>query len=98
MSLFVGHNMQNQSESTSIQINQSPNTESSDTSNSQGTGANIQLHVEVKTHPDGGWGWVICLGAFFVQFIALGMQNSAGIVYTALVDEFKSQRGATGRC
>lgn len=55
-----------------------------------------QFHTVVKTHPDGGWGWVVCLGAFLVQFIALGMQNSAGIVYTELVKELKSQRGATG--
>lgn len=57
-----------------------------------------QFHIVVKTHPDGGWGWVVCLGAFLVQFIALGMQNTAGIVYTELVKELKSQRGATGSC
>ena len=55
-----------------------------------------QFHIVVKTHPDGGWGWAVCLGAFLVQFIALGMQNTAGIVYTELVKELKSQRGATG--
>lgn len=54
------------------------------------------FHIVVETHPDGGWGWVVCLGAFLVQFIALGMQNTAGIVYTELVKELKSQRGATG--
>ena len=61
------------------------------------TGANTQqFHIMVRTHPDGGWGWVVCLGAFLVQFIVLGMQNSAGIVYTELVKELKSPRGATG--
>ena len=55
-----------------------------------------QFHIVVQTHPDGGWGWVVCLGAFLVQFIVLGMQNSAGIVYTELVKELKSPRGATG--
>ena len=60
------------------------------------TNTQQQFHIEVKTHPDGGWGWVVCLGAFLVQFIALGMQNTAGIVYTELVKELKSQRGATG--
>lgn len=55
-----------------------------------------QFHIMVRTHPDGGWGWVVCLGAFLVQFIALGMVNTAGIVYTELVKELKSQRGATG--
>ncbi len=56
-----------------------------------------EFHILVRTHPDGGWGWMVCLGAFLVQFIALGMQNTAGIVYTELVKELKSQRGATGR-
>ena len=55
-----------------------------------------QFDIEVRTHPDGGWGWVVCLGAFLIQFIALGMQNTAGIVYTELVKVLKSQRGATG--
>ena len=55
-----------------------------------------EMGVGVKTHPDGGWGWVVCLSAFLVQFIALGMLNTAGIVYTELVKEFQSPRGATG--
>lgn len=57
---------------------------------------NQQFHIVAKTHPDGGWGWVVCLGAFLAQFIVLGMQNTAGIVYTELVKELKSPRGATG--
>ena len=55
-----------------------------------------QFNIIVKTHPDGGWGWVVCFGAFLVQFIALGMLNSAGIVYAELVKELKTHRGATG--
>ena len=58
--------------------------------------SSVNTHIMVKTHPDGGWGWVVCLGAFLVQFIVLGMQNTAGIVYTELVKELKSPRGATG--
>ncbi|EDO35637.1 predicted protein, partial [Nematostella vectensis] len=46
--------------------------------------------------PEGGWGWVVCLGAFFIQFLMLGVQNSAGIIYTALVDRFHAHRGVTG--
>lgn len=53
------------------------------------------FQILVQTHPDGGWGWVVCFGAFLVQFIALGMQNTAGIVYTELVKELKTPRGAT---
>lgn len=49
-----------------------------------------------QSYPDGGWGWVACAGAFFMQFLMLGVQNAAGIIYTALVDEFNSPRGITG--
>ena len=63
---------------------------------SMDTTSNQQFHIVAKTHPDGGWGWVVCLGAFLAQFIVLGMQNTAGIVYTELVKELKSPRGATG--
>lgn len=57
----------------------------------------VGIRVEVKTHPDGGWGWVVCFAAFFIQFLVLGMQNCFGIVYTALVDTLKTDRGATGK-
>lgn len=52
---------------------------------------------DVQLCPDGGWGWVACMGAFFIQFMMLGIQNAAGIIYTALVDEFQTPRGVTGR-
>ena len=64
--------------------------------NTAGTTGRLGVHVEVKTHPDGGWGWVVCIAAFFIQFLVLGMQNCSGIVYTALVDDFQTDRGATG--
>ena len=64
--------------------------------NSTSNEGQVQLRVEVKTHPDGGWGWVVCFAAFFIQFLILGMQNCFGILYTALVDTLKTDRGATG--
>lgn len=54
------------------------------------------LREDEEPCPDGGWGWVACLGAFFIQFLMLGVQNAAGIMYTALVDEFQAPRGTTG--
>ena len=75
-------------------------TEISDSSSSGKPSASslstVNTHIVAKTHPDGGWGWFVCVGAFLVQFMVLGMQNSAGIVYTELVKELKSPRGATG--
>ena len=54
-----------------------------------------QFHQD-ETPPDGGWGWVVCLGALMVNFLTVGQQNSAGVVYSALLNEYSSQRGETG--
>lgn len=48
------------------------------------------------TPPDGGWGWVVCLGALVVNFLTIGQQNSAGVVYSELLWEYSTQRGETG--
>ena len=48
------------------------------------------------TPPDGGWGWVVCLGALVVNFLTIGQQNSAGVVYSELLREYSTQRGETG--
>lgn len=52
--------------------------------------------VGLQEHQKGWWGLVVCLGAFFIQFFMLGVQNSAGIIYAALVNEFQTPRGVTG--
>lgn len=54
-----------------------------------------QINRDVNA-PDGGWGWVVCLGALMVNFLTVGQQNSAGVVYSALLNEHSSQRGETG--
>lgn len=54
-----------------------------------------QIHHD-ETPPDGGWGWVVCLGALMVNFLTVGQQNSAGVVYSALLNEYSTQRGETG--
>ena len=48
-------------------------------------------------HPsDGGWAWVVCLGVSVVNFLTVGQQNSAGVVYAALMKEYSTPRGETG--
>lgn len=48
-------------------------------------------------HPsDGGWAWVVCLGVCVVNFLTVGQQNSAGVVYAALMEEYSTPRGETG--
>lgn len=45
---------------------------------------------------DGGWGWIVCLGAFIVHILTVGQQNIAGVIYSVLVDEFGTKRAETG--
>ena len=59
------------------------------------TAAANQIHRD-EAPPDGGWGWIVCLGALMVNFLTVGQQNSAGVVYSALLNEHSSQRGETG--
>ena len=47
--------------------------------------------------PDGGYGWVIVLAAFFVQFFVLGTMNNFGILFTELLEEFQETKQATGK-
>ena len=45
---------------------------------------------------DRGWAWVVCLGVCVVNFLTVGQQNSAGVVYAALMEEYSTPRGETG--
>ena len=56
----------------------------------------VDVEVRYSEVPDGGWGWLVCLAGFITQFIVLGIQNNTGILYTALLDEYKRSKGQTG--
>ena len=45
---------------------------------------------EMLVGPDGGWGWVIVLAAFVVQFMAGGLVQSFSPLYIALRRYFNS--------
>lgn len=51
---------------------------------------------EVNYPPEGGWRWDVCLGVSMVSFLTVGQQNSAGVVYDAIMNEFSTPRGDTG--
>ncbi len=34
--------------------------------------------------PDGGWGWAVALGGFFVSFLLDGLESSFGVLLPAL--------------
>ena len=50
-----------------------------------------------KTHPDGGYGWLVVFCGFSVQFITVGMQNSAGTILPALINEYNKSEGESGK-
>ena len=51
---------------------------------------------KIRLIPEGGWGWVICGSAFFTQLIVMGINNSFGILFTTLLEEFKKSKAETG--
>ncbi|KJH47344.1 transporter, major facilitator family protein [Dictyocaulus viviparus] len=44
----------------------------------------------VPIAPDGGWGWVVVLGSFFIHVFADGFVYSFGVLVEVLMKEFKS--------
>lgn len=51
---------------------------------------------KIKIIPEGGWGWVICGAAFVAQLIVMGINNSFGILYTTLLEEYQKSKAETG--
>ena len=50
-----------------------------------------------STGRDGGYGWIVCFGAFIVNFVLFGIHNSFGVVYVNLLDELKLGAMQTGK-
>lgn len=45
-----------------------------------------KVEPTLENPPDGGWGWVVCLACFYVQFVAIGLQFAFGVIYTTYLD------------
>lgn len=45
--------------------------------------------------PDGGFGWVVIIAAFCVQFFVLGVMNNFGVLFSELLVEFNSSKSET---
>ena len=45
--------------------------------------------------PDGGWGWFVVLGAFFVSLICDGCAFTFGVVFVYLIEEFQETKSQT---
>ena len=45
--------------------------------------------------PDGGWGWVVCVGSFMVNFILDGTMFSFGVILLELLEDFHESKAKT---
>lgn len=50
---------------------------------------------ETKVGPDGGWGWMIVVAAFMVNFIVDGVIGCFGLIYPDLMRQFSSSPALT---
>ena len=51
---------------------------------------------QIVPHPDGGWGWLVCMATFCTQFIVLGTMNNFGVIYVGLLKEFNAGKAEAG--
>ena len=67
------------------------------TTSPRDTGDSIKINVVQlsPSPPDGGWGWLVCLAAFYCNFIVVGLQTSFGIVYVGMIDTFHDNASKT---
>ena len=55
------------------------------------------LNPTEKTRIDGGCSWIVCAAGFLIQCIVAAQGNLSGIIFTALLDEYNSNRSQTGK-
>ena len=49
----------------------------------------------IPTPPDGGYGWVVVMAAFFIHVIVDGVTFTFGVFYVAFLDYFEEGKGKT---
>jgi len=75
------------------------NSESAEDNNTNSLEAGHTMEDEVpsiSTAPDGGWGWLVVLGAFMIYFMCQGFLFSFGVFVEDFVDYFESSKSAVG--
>ena len=50
----------------------------------------------LPTPPDGGWGWMVVVGSFFIHVVADGVAYSFGIFCVEFIDQFNAGRAEVG--
>ena len=56
----------------------------------------VEIPTE-QTRMDGGYSWIACVMGFLIQCIIAGQNNCSGIIFSALLDEYNTNRGQTGK-
>lgn len=57
----------------------------------------LRKTYSVKAPLDEGCSWTACMVGFIVMLIIGGQNNSSGIIFAVLLDEFNTNRGQTGK-
>lgn len=57
----------------------------------------LEQNVCAQPSLDGGYSWMACLMGFAVMLIVCGQNNTSGIIFAALLDEYNTSRGQTGK-
>ena len=55
-----------------------------------------EAELNTRNHYDAGWAWFVCGTTFLMEFFGGGMITSSGVIYAALLGEFKKSRAETG--
>ncbi|XP_015754276.1 PREDICTED: monocarboxylate transporter 10-like [Acropora digitifera] len=54
-----------------------------------------EAELNTRNHYDAGWAWFVCGTTFLMEFFVGGMITSSGVIYAALLAEFKKSRAET---
>lgn len=66
-----------------------------DSHNSSETNSTHSQQTTDTAAPDGGWGWLVCLGSFVINFILDGTMFSFGVMLLTLLEYFGESKAKT---
>lgn len=69
--------------------------DSSSSSSSSDGSLSSESTISMPPSPDGGYGWIIVLSAFFTNLISDGFAFSCGVLYSELLDVFEESKSVT---